>query len=65
MKKILFSLLFIGISSIYAQNNLSGTITDSTNNPLLGVEIYSEQLHKELLPILMGSIILTIYLTEK
>lgn len=46
MKKILFSLLFIGISSIYAQNNLSGTITDSTNNPLLGVEIYSEQLHK-------------------
>lgn len=46
MNKILNLLLFMGVSAIYAQNSLSGKITDTDNNPLLGVEIYSEQLHK-------------------
>lgn len=46
MKKIVFFLLFIGTSVIYAQNNLSGKITDINKSPLLGVEIFSNQLHK-------------------
>ncbi|CAM1365131.1 TonB-dependent receptor [Tenacibaculum soleae] len=46
MKKIIFSLLLIGMSNAYAQNSLSGKIIDINNVPLLGVEIYSEQLHK-------------------
>lgn len=46
MKKIMFILFLIGMSNAYAQNNLSGKITDLNNAPLLGVEIYSEQLHK-------------------
>lgn len=46
MKKLINFLLFIGVSAIYAQNSLSGKITDTDNQPLLGVEVYSEQLHK-------------------
>ena len=46
MKKLIIILLFIGCNAIYAQNTLSGKITDQNNNPLTGVEIYSEQLHK-------------------
>ncbi len=46
MKKIIFFLFLIGISSIYAQNSLSGKIIDINKTPLLGVEIYSEHLHK-------------------
>ncbi|WP_028892712.1 TonB-dependent receptor [Tenacibaculum sp. 47A_GOM-205m] len=46
MKTIFNFLFFIGISAVYAQNSLSGKITDTNNQPLLGVEIYSDQLHK-------------------
>lgn len=46
MKKLINFLLLIGITSVYAQNSISGKITDVSNQPLLGVEIYSEQLHK-------------------
>ncbi|RKF03707.1 iron complex outermembrane receptor protein [Tenacibaculum lutimaris] len=46
MKTIINFLFFIGISAVYAQNSLSGKITDTNNQPLLGVEIYSDQLHK-------------------
>ena len=46
MKKLINFLLFIGVSAVYAQNSLSGKITDTNNQPLTGVEIYSEQLHK-------------------
>ena len=46
MKKIIFFLFLIGISNAYTQNSLSGKIIDINNTPLLGVEIFSEQLHK-------------------
>lgn len=46
MKKIIFFLFLIGMSNSYAQNKVSGKITDINKNALLGVEIYAEQLHK-------------------
>ncbi|WP_299003098.1 TonB-dependent receptor [uncultured Tenacibaculum sp.] len=46
MKTIINFLFLVGISAVYAQNSLSGKITDTNNQPLLGVEIYSDQLHK-------------------
>ncbi|WP_299010679.1 TonB-dependent receptor [uncultured Tenacibaculum sp.] len=46
MKTIINFLFLVGISTVYAQNSLSGKITDTNNQPLLGVEIYSDQLHK-------------------
>ncbi len=46
MKTIITFLFLVGISALYAQNSLSGKITDTDNQPLLGVEIYSDQLHK-------------------
>ncbi len=46
MKKSILFLFFIGTSVLgYAQNTLSGTITDTNEEPLFGVEIYAEQLH--------------------
>ncbi len=46
MKKSILFLFFIGTSILgYAQNTLTGTITDTNNEPLFGVEIYAEQLH--------------------
>jgi len=46
MKKYL-SILFIGLSIItQAQNKISGIITNSQNKPLLGVEVYIEELQK-------------------
>lgn len=39
--------LFIGFSAIlHAQNTISGTITDSKKQPLIGVSIYAPELHK-------------------
>jgi iron complex outermembrane receptor protein len=46
MKKLLFVLFFIGFAQTYAQSTLSGTITDTDNQALYGVEIYAPQLHK-------------------
>lgn len=46
MKKIITALL-IGFSAIsYGQNRLSGTISDSNNQPLTGVSVYAPELHK-------------------
>jgi iron complex outermembrane receptor protein len=46
MKNILFTLIF-GVSGIlYSQNQVSGTITDSNNQPLPGVSVYAPELHK-------------------
>ncbi|MFL0081450.1 TonB-dependent receptor [Tenacibaculum maritimum] len=47
MKKIIYLLLLIGFSTIYAQKNtLTGRITNTQNSPLEGVEIYINKLHK-------------------
>ncbi|NMH27730.1 TonB-dependent receptor [Flavobacterium silvaticum] len=46
MKHILFALL-MGFTAIgFGQNTLSGTITDSNKQPLIGVSIYFPDLHK-------------------
>ncbi len=40
-------ILLVGLSiNVYAQNSLSGKITDKNQNPLFGVEIYAPKLHK-------------------
>ena len=45
--KLKLSILFIGLSFIsHAQNTISGTITNSNNEPLFGVEIFAPKLHK-------------------
>lgn len=45
MKRSYLILLFISfITAGYSQNKLSGHVTDEQNNPLLGVQIYSEDL---------------------
>lgn len=45
--KTYFSLLFIGFSIlIQAQQTIYGTITNATNEPLSGVEVYFEELQK-------------------
>ena len=46
MKHILSSLLLLGAITLQAQNSLSGKITDTNNNPLIGVEIFSTKLHR-------------------
>lgn len=46
MKKIIIALI-IGFSGIIsAQNRISGTITDTQNQPLPGVAVYAPELHK-------------------
>lgn len=46
MRKILL-ILFIGFSAmINAQNTVSGKITDSKNQPIIGVSVYVPELHK-------------------
>jgi len=46
MKKIIIALL-IGLSTtLYAQNKISGTVTDAKNQPLIDVSIYAPELHK-------------------
>lgn len=46
MKIVLKALLFISCISATAQNNITGTVTDTNNNPLMGVEIYTTEFHK-------------------
>jgi hypothetical protein len=37
----------LGFSApLHAQNTISGTVTDSSNNPIIGVSIYVPELHK-------------------
>ena len=46
MKKFITS-LFIGFSAmLQAQNTVSGTVTDTKNQPLKGVSVYAPELHK-------------------
>ncbi|RZJ27712.1 MAG: TonB-dependent receptor, partial [Flavobacterium sp.] len=46
MKSIIITLL-LGFSGMtYAQNNLSGTVTDQKNIPLVGVSVYAPEIHK-------------------
>ncbi len=46
MKTYLTILFFIGTCVFgYTQNSIKGTITDTENNPLFGVEIYAPDLH--------------------
>lgn len=46
MKTYIFILFLIGNSIFgYAQNSINGKITDTENQPLLGVEIYAPELH--------------------
>jgi len=46
MKKIITTLL-LGFSSIlFAQNSVSGTVTNPENQPLPGVSVYAPELHK-------------------
>lgn len=46
MKKIILALI-LGLSGYsYAQNGLTGTVTDANNQPLSGVAIYAPDLHK-------------------
>lgn len=46
MKSIIIA-LFLGFSGmICAQNKLSGTVSDTKNNPLAGVSIYAPEIHK-------------------
>jgi iron complex outermembrane receptor protein len=46
MKKYIIA-LFLGLSSfLHAQNSISGKVTDSKNNPLIGVTVYAAELHK-------------------
>ena len=45
--KLKLTILIIGLSlTAYAQNTLSGKITNSNNEPLYGVEIFAPKLHK-------------------
>lgn len=45
--KLHLSILLVGFSFIsYSQNKIIGKITDSKNNPLFGVEVYIEDIHK-------------------
>lgn len=45
MKIKIFILLLGYIPLLYSQSTLTGTVTDQNNEPILGVEIYIEQLH--------------------
>ncbi|WP_166386437.1 TonB-dependent receptor [Polaribacter sp. 11A2H] len=46
MKTFIKLLLLVAGFSVNAQNSISGTITDSNNNPLEQVQIYAQELHK-------------------
>jgi iron complex outermembrane receptor protein len=46
MKKLIF-LLVVGFSTILqAQNTISGIVTDTKNQPIIGVSVYAPELHK-------------------
>ena len=46
MKTIIKALFLLGCITVTAQNNLSGIVTDIHKEPLIGVEIYSTEIHK-------------------
>jgi iron complex outermembrane receptor protein len=46
MKKFIIMLLLGFSALLHAQNKISGTVTDSSNNPIIGVSIYAPELHK-------------------
>jgi len=46
MKTYIKLLFLIASITTSAQNNISGKITDTQNNALIGVEIYAQELHK-------------------
>jgi iron complex outermembrane receptor protein len=46
MKKYILA-LFLGLTAfLQAQNTISGKVTDSNNNPLIGVSVYASELNK-------------------
>ncbi|WP_413999923.1 TonB-dependent receptor [Flavobacterium sp. W1B] len=46
MKKFIIALILGFSAMLQAQNKVSGTVTDSSNNPIAGVSIYAAELHK-------------------
>jgi iron complex outermembrane receptor protein len=46
MKRYILALLLGLTTFLHAQNSISGKITDSKNNPLMGVMVYASELHK-------------------
>ena len=58
MKTYIQFLFLIGYLSMNAQNSISGTITNTNNAPISGVEIYSTQLHKGTTTNIEGNFIL-------
>jgi iron complex outermembrane receptor protein len=46
MKKIIITLLLGFSALLHAQNTISGTVTDSSNNPIIGSFNLSPELHK-------------------
>lgn len=46
MKKYIITLILGFTAIIHAQNTISGTITDTKKQPLIGVSIYAPELHK-------------------
>jgi iron complex outermembrane receptor protein len=45
--KLYILALLLGLSNfLHAQNSISGKVTDSKNNPLIGVTVYAAELHK-------------------
>jgi hypothetical protein len=45
-EKIIITLLLGFSALLHAQNTISGTVTDSSNNPIIGVSIYVPELHR-------------------
>ena len=46
MKRYIVALLLGLTTFLQAQNSISGKVTDSKNNPLVGVIVYAAELHK-------------------
>jgi len=46
MKIVINALFILGFLSVAAQNKFSGTITDTQNESLFGVDIYATEIHK-------------------
>jgi iron complex outermembrane receptor protein len=59
MKKYIVALLLGLTTFLHAQNSITGKVTDSKNNPLLGVTVYASDLHKSTKTDLNGMYTLT------
>ncbi|WP_339662590.1 TonB-dependent receptor [uncultured Polaribacter sp.] len=46
MKTYINLLFLVTVFAVNAQNSISGKVTDNSNNPLSGVEIYAQEIHK-------------------